>query len=549
MKTIITTLNSKYIHKALSLRLLYVACKDDHDVDFIEFTIKDQENKIIDELLETGCDNIAFSVYIWNVEKTMAIIEAIKQKRPEIKIIVGGPEVSYDVDYFIDNFPIDYLISGEGELALNQLLSGLKDNTVPIIQGVSSQMSKDYRQTVAVDLEYLETLESPYLLERDLPDMKNRILYFETSRGCPYKCQYCLSSLEVGLRFFSLDYLFSQLEGLLKTEVKTIKLLDRSFNAKYEHAMAILEFIVAHQKDGVVYQFEINGDVLDQRLLDYLCKEVPEGLIRLEIGIQSTYEPTNRVVQRFQNFERLKEVIIALQKSHNIVLHLDLIAGLPKEGLERFKKSFNDVFSLHPKELQLGFLKLLRGTKLRKDYEEYGYQFNQDAPYEIISSTDLSKDDVAKIHLAEEMLEKYWNSGRFDKTMARIYQREESMFDFFLDLGEYYRDQGFKRIGYQLDELYSYLWSFLQIKNAGLFKWLLIDYFTNSKIKPKRFYEATVSTPEAKAVLHRLVEKGYDQDLLFRYSIVERVANEYIIGIFKDYRVQLICIDRSEKDE
>ncbi len=549
MKTIITTLNSKYIHKALSLRLLYVACKDDHDVDFIEFTIKDHENKIIDELLETGCDNIAFSVYIWNVEKTMAIIEAIKQKKPEIKIIVGGPEVSYDVDYFIDNFPIDYLISGEGELALNQLLSGLKDNTAPIIQGISSQTAKDYRQTVAVALEYLETLESPYLLERDLPDMKNRILYFETSRGCPYKCQYCLSSLEVGLRFFSLDYLFSQLEGLLKTDVKTIKLLDRSFNAKYEHAMAILEFIVAHQKDGVVYQFEINGDVLDQRLLDYLCNDVPEGLIRLEIGIQSTYEPTNRVVQRFQNFERLKEVIIALQQSHNIVLHLDLIAGLPKEGLERFKKSFNDVFSLHPKELQLGFLKLLRGTKLRKDYEEYGYQFDQDAPYEIISSTDLTKDDVAKIHLAEEMLEKYWNSGRFDKTMARIYQREESMFDFFLELGEYYRDQGFKRIGYQLDELYSYLWSFLQIKNAGLFKWLLIDYFTNSKIKPKRFYEATISTPEAKAVLHRLVEKGYDQDLLFRYSIVERVANEYIIGIFKDYRVQLICIDRSEIDE
>lgn len=217
----------------------------------------------------------------------------------------------------------------------------------------------------------------------------------------------------------------------LETDVKVIKLLDRSFNAKTEHALEILDFVFKHARPGVQLQFEINGDVLDQRIIDFINEEAPDGLLRFEIGIQSTYEPTNKVVRRYQNFERLCDVIKQLQQNHKIDFHLDLIAGLPLENLQRFSKSFDDVFRLYPKELQLGFLKLLRGTSLRNEANKYGYVYQQEAPYELIESHDLSKEDIEKIHLAEDMLQKYWNSGRMPITMNKVLRACASLFYFF----------------------------------------------------------------------------------------------------------------------
>ena len=309
MKTLITTLNSKFIHKSLALRLLYVACKNDHDIDFKEYTIKDDLNHIVDDLLSMDLDILCLSVYIWNVDHIQKLCHLLKERKPELKIIIGGPEVTYEIDHFLDEFEIDYIMAGEGEVALNQLLTALENNEEVKLQGISMKEHRDPRLIPPVDLSYLETLESPYLLERDMKDMKNRILYFETSRGCPYQCQYCLSSLEKGLRFFSMDYLKQQLKAILNTDVKVIKLLDRSFNAKTEHALEILDFVFKNCHPGVQLQFEINGDVLDQRIIDFINEEAPDGLLRFEIGIQSTYEPTNKVVQRYQNFERLCDVI------------------------------------------------------------------------------------------------------------------------------------------------------------------------------------------------------------------------------------------------
>ena len=346
MKTLITTLNSKYIHKSLSLRLLYVSTKDYHDVDFVEYTIKEDLDNIVADIIARKVQIVAFSVYIWNVELIKELCIKLKDQNKNLIIILGGPEVSYEIDYFLDNYEIDYIISGEGEIAFKQLLDCLEKEQEIFIQGVSSKSNRDYHQTVPVDLKYLESLDSPYLLKRDLVDMSKRVLYFETSRGCPYQCQYCLSSLEKGLRFFSLDYLKKQLKLLMETDVKIIKLLDRSFNAKTDHALAILEFIFQHYRPGIQFQFEINGDVLDQRIIDYINKYAPEGLLRFEIGIQSTYEPTNEIVKRYQDFTRLSEVIKQLQTNHKIDFHLDLIAGLPLENLNRFAKSFDDVFSL-----------------------------------------------------------------------------------------------------------------------------------------------------------------------------------------------------------
>lgn len=534
MKTLITTLNSKYIHKSLSLRLLYVATKDHHDVDFVEYTIKEDLDKITADIIAKKVQIIAFSVYIWNVKLIKELCIRLKREDQNLVIILGGPEVSYEIDYFLDNYEIDYLISGEGEIAFKQLLDCLENNKEISIQGVSTKDNRSYHLTVPIDLNYLEALASPYLLERDFADMSKRVLYFETSRGCPYQCQYCLSSLEKGLRFFSLDYLKKQLELLMKTDVRIIKLLDRSFNANTQHALAILEFIFKHYRPGIQFQFEINGDVLDQRIIDYINKSAPEGLLRFEIGIQSTYQPTNKIVKRYQDFTRLSEVIKQLQTNHKIDFHLDLIAGLPLENLDRFAKSFDDVFSFYPKELQLGFLKLLRGTSLRKDAEVFGYIYDNNPPYELIASNDLTKEDINKIHIVEDMLEKYWNSGKMPITMNKIMRQVDSPFYFFLELGNYYKDHDFKQFNYQNDEIFKYLNDFLKSKYLND---LIEDYLRLTKIKPKRWWKATMNKEDGRKIMHELIkEYGLNQEDLFRYSIIEKLDNYYLVATYKNYQ-------------
>lgn len=547
MKTLITTLNSKYIHKSLSLRLLYVATNKQHDVDFKEYTIKDDTIHIVEDILYQKIEIVAFSVYIWNVEKIKEICMLLKQKKSDIIIIIGGPEVSYDVDYFLDHYQIDYLISGEGEIALNEVLNQIEQGALVEVQGVSSYLHRDYQQTKPVPLSYIESLDSPYVLPRDNDSMQNRILYFETSRGCPYQCQYCLSSLEKGLRFFSYEYITKQLDLILQTGVKTIKLLDRSFNAKTEHALAILQYLFTHYRPDVQFQFEINGDVLDQRIIDYIVEKAPPGLLRFEIGIQSTYEPTNEIVRRYQDFKRLSNVITQLQDSHKVDLHLDLIAGLPLESLERFAKSFDDVFAFHPKELQLGFLKLLRGTSLRKEYDTYGYVFDTQPPYEIISSDALSKKDIEAIHIAEDMLEKYWNSGKMKQTMSYIMTQIDSPFYFFLDLGVYYKKQEYKVLHFQNDELFYYLDEYTKSKNIDVHDMLIEDYLRLAKIKPKRWWQPSLDKAQTKQRMHMLIDTYHlNQEVVFRYGMLESLTNIDILAIYKDYQV---TIYKYQKDE
>lgn len=534
MKILITTLNSKFIHKSLSLRLLYNATKNFHHVDFVEYTIKEDLDKIVTEISLMNVDVVAFSVYIWNVELIKVLCDKLKKKTQDLVIILGGPEVSYDIDHFLDNYEIDYLISGEGEVAFKQLLDCLANKKEVAIQGVSSKEKRDYHQTQPVDINYLETLESPYLLNRDMADMSKRVLYFETSRGCPYKCQYCLSSLEKGLRFFSLDYIKKQLDLIMATDVKIIKLLDRSFNAKTDHAIAILGHIFKQYRPGIQFQFEINGDVLDQRIIDYINQYAPVGLLRFEIGIQSTYEPTNQIVKRYQDFERLSEVIKQLQSNQKIDFHLDLIAGLPLENLERFARSFDDVFSFYPKELQLGFLKLLRGTSLRNNAHKYGYVYDSKPPYELTCSKDLSKADISKIHLVEDMLEKYWNSGKMPLTMNKVMRNVDSAFYFFLSLGNYYQDHDFKRISFQNDELFKYLNDYLDNKYLDE---LIEDYLRLAKVKPKKWWKVRLEKRKGREIMHKLIDKfDIDQEDMFRYSIIEELEECYLVATYKDYQ-------------
>ena len=537
MKTLITTLNSKFIHTSLSLRLLYVATKDQHDVSFKEYTIKDNEEHIVNDLLSMNLDVIAFSCYIWNIDHILEICQMLKQYAPHLIIILGGPEVTYEAQHFLKYDAIDYVISGEGEIVFGELLSALEKKEKVDIEGVSDKTHIS-PVVATVDLDYIESLDSPYNLPEDQKTMAQRIIYFESSRGCPFQCQYCLSSLEKGLRFFSEEYLKKQLDIICHSQAKIIKFLDRSFNARVNHALMILGYIFENYREGQQYQFEINADVLQQPIIDFIRDYAPKGLLRFEIGIQSTYEPTNKAVKRIQNFERLSAVVKQLMDDGKCDLHLDLIAGLPYETYERFQQSFDDVFAFRAKELQLGFLKLLRGTNLRKEADEYGYIYQNEPPYEMIENKWLSQDDVKKIHLAEDMLEKYWNSGRFTKTMKCVMEEVDSAFDFFYQLGCFYQDHQYKTIGYQLDELYCYLDNYLNSQEKH--ELLIQDYLSQFKVKPKKWYKQTLTTQERKDAIRYLVDKySLNQELLFRYAIVEKISLGYLVVIYKDYQCDM----------
>ena len=537
MKTLITTLNSKFIHTSLSLRLLYVASCKEHDVDFKEYTIKDQLEHIAQDINARHFDIVAFSCYIWNIEYIKTLCTMLKNKNPDLIIILGGPEVTYEPDYFLFHYQIDYVLSGEGEVIFPQLLTALENKQDIDISGVSYQGHISH-EVACVDLSYVESLDSPYDLLRDQQDKDKRILYFESSRGCPFQCQYCLSSLEKGLRFFSEDYLKKQLEIICHSQAKTIKFLDRSFNASDNHAIMILDYLFQNYQPGQQFQFEINADVFSQKIIDFIQENAPQGLLRFEIGIQSTYEPTNKAVKRLQNFERLSEVVYTLMKDGKCDLHLDLIAGLPYESYDRFAKSFDDVFAFRAKELQLGFLKMLRGTSLRNDADVYGYTYQENPPYEMIENKWLSQEDVTNIHIVEDMLEKYWNSGRFPLTMNAIMDQQSSPFDFFYQFGCFYLQHGYKKMGYQLDELFIYLDTYM---NDPLIHDLLIqDYLSQFKVKPKKWYQPTIPIDKRKQVIRELAQKyQLNQELLFRYAIVEKLHQGYLVAIYKDYQCKM----------
>lgn len=542
MKTLITTLNSKFIHTSLSLRLLYTGSKDYHNVDFKEYTIKDNLIHIREDILSYNVDVVAFSCYIWNIEYIRKLCSLLKEKK-DIIIILGGPEVTYEPEYFLNSFHIDYVMSGEGELTFKQLLDCIQDGIEVNVCGVSykGHISKD---VAMVDMAYLESLDSPYNLPQDKDNMSKRILYFETSRGCPFQCQYCLSSLEKGLRFFSKEYLSKQLDIILKSDAKVIKLLDRSFNASVEHALFVLDYIFKHYREGQQFQLEINADVFQQKIIDFIKDNAPKGLLRFEVGIQSTYEPTNKAVKRIQNFDRLSEVVKELMSIGKFDLHLDLIAGLPYESYERFKQSFDDVFAFRAKELQLGFLKMLRGTSLRNNAEDFGYKYDELPPYEMIENNVMSKEDIENIHLAEDMLEKYWNSGRFIKTMNAIMDKEESAFEFFHSLGVFYKRNHYKFIDYQLDELFQYLDSYIDEEYHDL---LIEDYLSLFKVKPKRWYNPTLSKDEKKEVIQYLIEHYHlNKDTLYRYSLIEKVKKGYLVCIYKDYMCDIKIYKKEE---
>ncbi|MDR2916279.1 MAG: B12-binding domain-containing radical SAM protein [Tannerella sp.] len=546
MKTILTTLNAKYIHTSLALRWLYVANKDRFDISFKEYVIKEDIDKIADDLLASEPDIIGISVYIWNVEKCGELISILKNRKPELIIIAGGPEVGYEPEYFLNNWRIDFVISGEGEFVLGELLSAIEKKTSTHLSFIDiecvSSRNKVNKTVAKADLKKLAGLPSPYMLEEDTAERKNRLVYFETSRGCPYQCGYCLSSLEKGVRYFPHEYIFQNLYYLINNDVRQIKFLDRTFNLNKNHTKAIFDFLIKKYKSGLSFQFEIYADLLNDESIDYLNEQLPPHYFRFEIGIQSTYEPTNKAVNRKQDFSLLSDNIRKIMSGGKIDLHLDLIAGLPYETFDRFRKSFNDVFALRAKEVQLGFLKMLRGTSMRHNALLYGYQYSPKAPYEIISNNDISMKEIKRIHDAEHALEKYWNSGKFKRTMQTLFEQEYKSlyFELFDEIGQYYDAHKLPEHGYHLEDLFLNLYHFLLSKNIDLFKELRRDYYSCFKIRPHGFWENRMDKKLRKQLLYQI---GNDKEFLKRHQLNRKIIekqtaidqldeNKYLLTIF-----------------
>lgn len=513
MNIVLTTLNAKYIHTNLAIRYLKAAALPDFDPKIVEYTIKDPTFNIVTDLYQHKPDVVGFSCYIWNIEETIRVIKMLKTVSPQTKIILGGPEVSYDVHDWLRRLEgeVDYIVMGEGEFSFKELLKYFNEeislDEVPGICYLLDGKVKIHPQPKKIDL---REIASPYRFEEDRPHLGKRIQYIETSRGCPFSCQFCLSSIEVGVRYFNREKIKDDIRYLMDNGAKTIKFVDRTFNISRSYAMEMFQFLIDEHKPGVVFQFEITADIMRPEAIQFLNDNAPKGLFRFEIGVQSTNDLTNELVKRRQNFEKLKRTVTMVKEGGKIDQHLDLIAGLPEEDYESFRKTFNDVFKMRPEELQLGFLKLLRGTGLRVEASRYGYTYVDIAPYEIFSNNVLTFDEIIRIKQAEDVLEKYWNDHRMDYTIEYLVTEVfETPFDFFQNFGTYWEEKGWSRIGHQLEDLFKRLEEFLSTVsnvNMKIVRSLMqLDYLSKQQFQPRKlWWEERVNREKQKAIYNLL---------------------------------------------
>lgn len=496
MKVVLSTLNAKYIHTSLALRYLKAYCNEEASIEIAEYTIKDPPMNIVSDLFQRKPDILGFSCYIWNIEETITVISMMRKIMPEVKIVLGGPEVSYDTQYWMERLPeVDFIVMGEGEETLQHLLQELKgQQKFHFVYGLAYRKQEEIIIMPPRPKLDLNAIPSPHRFAEDLKDLSNRVVYFETSRGCPFSCQFCLSSIESGVRYFDIERTKQDLLYLIHSGAKLIKFVDRTFNIQRKYAMEIFQFLIEHHQ-GCVFQFEITADIMPPEILEFLAENAPPGIFRFEIGVQSTNDATNLLVKRRQNFEKLSRTVSIIKNSGKIAQHLDLIAGLPEENYDSFRNTFNEVFALGPEELQLGFLKMLRGTGLRINAEQYGYVYMDHAPYEMLSNRVMPFSDIVRIKRVEDVLEKYWNAHRMDRTVLFLMNNEfESAFDFFQSFGDYWEEQGWQKIGHQLEDLFIRLRQFLQNHGVGEKQMavceslLKLDYMLNHKYKPRKIW-------------------------------------------------------------
>lgn len=464
----------------MAIRLLYHANKERADLAYREFTIKEPRDGIAEAC--QGYDVVAFSCYIWNITQTLDAARRIKALSPGTKILLGGPEVSYDWQDIIDRDEVDYIITGEGELPFQAFLENYPDveNVANLVQKTPSGVHF-MQKTEQFDLAtYTDIM--PYA-DDDPAELRNKVLYIETSRGCPYKCEFCLASLDNKVRYLPDQHIKSTLQHLMQ-HGRVVKFLDRTFNIKRDFTIEMFRYILAHHRPGNVFQFEITADIVHPDIIRFVNEHVPKGLFRFEIGIQTVNQRANLEVSRKQNFDKTRQIILALQDK--VEMHLDLIVGLPLDEWADIRYSFEEVFRLFPPELQLGFLKFLKGTPVRDKHEQHGFVFDSNPPYQIVESNYLSREQLHQIELVEHALEIYWNKKRAVRAL-RYVTGKYSIFDFLLGLGTHFgQSHAFHQ--HNLFDIYETVDAYVREQfpdDPYLPQLLALDYYEQHKTRPK----------------------------------------------------------------
>ena len=470
MNVVLSTLNSKFIHSSLALRYLK-AYGEAHGqaYDIVEYTINMPVLHILSDITEHDIDVLGFACYIWNIEMTLHVVDMVKAVRPDIKIVLGGPEVSFTADELLERCPnIDYIVQGEGEEAFHALVTALhlgNDGLDPVIPGVRGRRDGNILGSAeAVEVRDLSTIPFPYT-EDDMEDLEHKIIYYESSRGCPFSCQYCLSGNKNTVRFFPQERTLEELQWFIDHGVKQVKFVDRTFNCAPHHHRPLMEFMRDSDTD-MNFHLEMEPELMTEWETNILC-ETPPGRIQIEVGVQSTHKKTLDAINRYNDWPYIQKSIRPIIQAGRTHVHMDLIVGLPHEDFNRFGQSFNDLFSLQPHALQIGFLKLLKGSGVRR-MREYKYVADPLAPYEVLSTHVLPYDDVRFLKYFEDVFERFYNSERFRTTFGYIGQQlihgKTDAFTYFCDMTRAWLKEGNHKVNLKDIDQIEFLYRFFLAK-------------------------------------------------------------------------------------
>ena len=464
MKVLLAACNAKYIHSNLAVYDLKAYSSDyDEQVLLREYTINQPRDEILRDIYRSGADVVCFSCYIWNISFVKELVRDLAKILPKAEFWAGGPEVSYDAEKFLAEMPeITGVMVGEGEKTFHDLLEFYIDGqgSFEKIPGIAYRNENGIHHNGWREL--MDLSQIPFVYE-NLEDFENRIIYYESSRGCPFSCSYCLSSIDKKLRFRDLELVKKELQFFLDHRVPQVKFVDRTFNCKHEHAMTIWKYIQEHDNGVTNFHFEISADLLRDEEMNLMSHMRP-GLIQLEIGVQSTNPETILAIHRHMDLNKLEKCVEQVRSFRNIHQHLDLIAGLPYEDYDTFHRSFNDVYRMKPDQLQLGFLKVLKGSLMQKEAEGYGIVHKEKEPYEVLSTNWLTYEEVLKLKMVESMVEVYYNSGQFGHTLDYLIPFSEDAFTFYEKLGSFYEEKGYSEISHSRMRRYEILLEFLKEK-------------------------------------------------------------------------------------
>ena len=471
MNVVLSTLNSKFIHSSLALRYLKAYGQAHGQAyDIVEYTINMPVLHILSDITEHDIDVLGFACYIWNIEMTLHVVDMVKAVRPDIKIVLGGPEVSFTADELLERCPnIDYIVQGEGEEAFHALVTALQlgnDGLNPVIPGVRGRRNGSILGSAeAVEVRDLSTIPFPYT-EEDMKDLEHKIIYYESSRGCPFSCQYCLSGNKNTVRFFPQERTLEELQWFIDHGVKQVKFVDRTFNCAPHHHRPLMEFMRDSDTD-MNFHLEMEPELMTEWETNILC-ETPPGRIQIEVGVQSTHKKTLDAINRYNDWPYIQKSIRPIIQAGRTHVHMDLIVGLPHEDFNRFGQSFNDLFSLQPHALQIGFLKLLKGSGVRRMCE-YKYVADPLAPYEVLSTHVLPYDDVRFLKYLEDVFERFYNSERFRTTFGYIGQQlihgETDAFSYFCDMTRAWIKEGNHKVNLKDIDQIEFLYRFFLSKD------------------------------------------------------------------------------------